>query len=71
MFGYLKKHDELAFAIDTNEVDYLDLPETKYDWEEYYSEAKEDFPSDLPKPEGKKEQMTCFVDASHADDEGN
>ena len=54
MFGYLKKHNKSAFAIDKNKVNYLDLLETKYDWEEYYSEAKEDFPSDLPKPKERK-----------------
>eukprot|EP00957_Ditylum_brightwellii_P105363 8032396-Ditylum_brightwellii.AAC.1 len=33
---------------------------------EFYSDAKEEMPLDIPEPRGKEVQINCFVDADHA-----
>jgi hypothetical protein len=68
VFGYLKGHLNSAIAFDTNYIDYSDLSNIKYDWQEQYADAEEQMPSNAPEPRGKEVQISCFVDASHADD---
>jgi hypothetical protein len=36
------------------------------DWSEFYPDAKDVLPPDMPEPHGKPVQITMFVDASHA-----
>eukprot|EP00957_Ditylum_brightwellii_P039583 2994499-Ditylum_brightwellii.AAC.1 len=33
---------------------------------EFYPDAKEEMPLDIPEPRGKEVQINCFVDADHA-----
>ena len=53
MMGYLKnKHNSrLVFDPTYPDIDKGDLP--KYDWTEFYGDAKEALPADIPKPLGK------------------
>ena len=39
---------------------------TKCDWSEFYPDAEEKLPPDMPEPRGKSVVTTCFVDADHA-----
>jgi hypothetical protein len=36
------------------------------DWTEYYADAKEILPANMPHARGKTVTMSCFVDADHA-----
>ena len=38
------------------------------DWHDFYRDAKEEIPMNLPVPKGKPVFISCFVDASHACD---
>ena len=38
----------------------------KCDWTEFYPDAAEAIPGNMPSPRGKHVVMTCFVDADHA-----
>jgi hypothetical protein len=38
----------------------------KCDWSEFYPEAAEAIPTNMPRPRGKEVSMSCFVDADHA-----
>jgi hypothetical protein len=37
-------------------------------WKDFYPDAEEEIPNDLPKSKGSKTQMTFYVDADHAHD---
>jgi len=39
-----------------------------HSWSEFYPDAEEDIPSDMPKPFGNLATLTCYVDADHARD---
>jgi hypothetical protein len=68
IFGYLKGHLSTGIAFDTSYVDYSDITNVKYDWHEQYADAEEQMPMNPLEPKGKEVQISCFVDASHADD---
>ena len=66
MFGYLKCHKRSKLVFDSD-MPYVDESSfTKCDWAEFYPDAKETMPPDMPKPRGKPIIMSCFVDADHA-----
>ena len=43
----------------------------KFDWEDFYPDACEPIPLDMPRPRGESVQTHCFVDANHAGDNTN
>ena len=48
---------------------YPDFDESRFnkcDWSEFYPDAKEIMPPDMPEAYGKLVCMTCYVDADHA-----
>ena len=51
---------------DDSEPIFDDRAFHKCDWSEFYPEAEELLPPDMPEPLGKAVKMTCFVDADHA-----
>jgi hypothetical protein len=58
IFGYLKLHiDEIKVPTDRFQT---------YNWQDFYKDAKEDIPLDMPEPRGQSVQISCFVDADHA-----
>jgi hypothetical protein len=66
VFAYLKKYNRSALVFDWTEPD-LDVTMFKEcDWKEYYPEAKEAIPDNMPEPRGRSVTTTCFVDADHA-----
>jgi hypothetical protein len=65
IYGYLSKNRHAIIRVQTEEPDYSDIPEKKYDWEyTVYHGAKEEIPHDMPIPRGKRVKMTSFFDAN-------
>ena len=65
-FAYLKRYDASTMVFDDTEPT---LDESRFkicDWHEYYPDAKEAIPKDMPSPRGRSVIMSCFVDADHA-----
>ena len=69
IFGFLKKHPKLTLYFDP------DLPKldpnafssnTSEEFREFYRDAKEPMPDNMPEPLGRSVSITAFVDASHA-----
>ena len=69
ILAYLKTFPKVRVIIDTsypNHSEYLvdDLP----NWKDFYPDAEEEIPNDLPMSKGTKVRMTVYVDADHAHD---
>jgi hypothetical protein len=68
LFGYLKAFTNGRLLVDTNfPIRPVDTNVT-YDWTEFYPDAAEELPPDMPKPLGRTVQTCCYVDADHAHD---
>ena len=71
MIAYLKKVPKLTLAFDLR---HPEIDEQRFDvhnWHNFYRDAKEEIPHDLPPPRRHEVSMHCFVDASHASDLSN
>jgi hypothetical protein len=70
ILGYLKKYPHHRIPMNPNCIDLTSTLEkyTEYDgWREFYPEAIEEIPVDMPLPRpGRKVQITVMVDADHA-----
>ena len=66
VFAYLKTHETSTMVFDDTEPDFDDHRFKECDWSEYYPDAVEAIPRDVPKPQGKAVMCSCFVDADHA-----
>ena len=66
LFAYLKSHDRSTIVFDPTEPIMNDTQFHTADWQEYYPDAKESIPPNMPIPLGKSVSTTCFVDADHA-----
>jgi len=63
--GYLSKMRHATIKIRTDAPDYSNIPVKLYDWGySCYADAKEEIPSDAPKPKRKPVTMTLFFDAN-------
>ena len=51
-------------CIHTDEPDYSDIPDPKYDWTEIYGDLNEEIPMDAPEPLGKWVTLSHFLDAN-------
>ena len=68
IFGYLKASPRRRLYFDP---DYPRISEDRFErfeWVDFYRDAKEDIPIDAPEPRGNEIGIHCFVDASHASD---
>ena len=66
VFAYLKKYHRSSLVFDWTEPE---LDESRFkdcDWREYYPDAAEAIPDNMPEPRGKGVTTSCFVDADHA-----
>ena len=54
--------------MDSTKVTWADNKFQERDWSDFYAEAKEELPPNMPEPHGKSVQINCFVDADHAGD---
>ena len=68
IFGYLKKRPKLSVYMDPSlpNIDYSDFKTNPADFKEYYRDAYEPMPSNMPKARGLYVTITAFVDASFA-----
>ena len=68
IFGYLKQSPRRRLFLDPDHPVISENRFKSFDWEDFYREAKEDIPTNMPEPLGKAVSTHCFVDASHASD---
>jgi hypothetical protein len=68
IFGYLKAYPKGRLYIDPKPFSKPVETRPSYDWTEFYPEATEELPSDMPEPLGEQMNTTCYVDADHAHD---
>ena len=66
VFVYLKTYETSAMVFDETEPDFDDCRFKDCDWSEYYPNAAEATPKNMPKPCGRAVMCSCFVDADHA-----
>jgi Reverse transcriptase (RNA-dependent DNA polymerase) len=66
IFAWLKTHERSKVVLDPSYVEHVEVE--KPDWSDFYKDAKELLPPDMPEPLGKPVQMTTFVDSDHAGD---
>mmetsp|Transcript_5914 Transcript_5914/g.9070 ORF Transcript_5914/g.9070 Transcript_5914/m.9070 type:complete len:287 (-) Transcript_5914:332-1192(-) len=68
IFGYLKASPRRRLYFDP---DYPAVSQDRFesfDWYDFYKDAAEDVPTNMPEPLGKEVEIHCFVDANHAGD---
>jgi hypothetical protein len=68
VFGYLKKFGQGMIIVDPEYPDHSEYETIEYGWQEFYPDAEEELPPDLPEARGKSARITCYVDADHAHD---
>ncbi len=68
VFGYLKKFPHGQIMVDPNYLDHSLYETEDYSWTEFYPDAEEELPEDMPEPRGKPARTTTYVDADHAHD---
>ena len=66
VFAYLKAYDRSTMVFDDTEPIFDERRFKPCDWSEYYPNAAENIPKDMPGGRGKPVIMSCFVDADHA-----
>lgn len=69
IFGYLKKYNRSKMVFDESMPCFDESSDfVTGDWSEYYPDATEAIPLDMPQPRGNSVCMSCFEDADHAGD---
>ena len=70
LFGYLKNFNKGQLFIDPRDNLLRNLGEKRMveNWDEFYPDAEEDLPPNMPKPLGKMASISVMVDADHARD---
>jgi hypothetical protein len=64
VYGYLSKMRFASIHVRTEEPDFSDIPDHKYDWMyTVYGNTKEVLPKDAPEPLGKRVTLSHYVDA--------
>jgi len=66
IFAYLKQFNRSRLVFDDGEPTFEDSYFHVCDWTEYYADAQEPIPPNMPEPLGHGVSTTCFVDADHA-----
>ena len=68
IFAFLKGHLESNVVFDPTEPDIDENRFTHPDWSNFYTDAAEAIPPNMPEPRGRCLTTHCFVDADHAGD---
>ena len=68
IFGYLKAHPKCNMLFDPQHPKVDDQAFKEYDWYDFYQDAKERLPGNMPPPWGRLVSTHCFVDSDHAGD---
>ena len=66
VFGYLKTHSKWRLFFDPRHPDIDERAFSSYKWSNFYHDAKEQVPIDMPPPCRRAVSSHCFVDADHA-----
>ena len=66
IFAYLKKHQRSSMVFDDTQPNLDGFEFKDCEWFEFYPDAKEPMPPNMPEPRGNGVSLTCYVDASHA-----
>ena len=66
IMGYLKTHKKMRLMFDKGMAAFDDRMFKSYDWEDFYKNAKEKIPPNMPEARGLPVETTSFVDADHA-----
>ena len=66
IFAYLKHHPRSTMVFDDTIPTFRGERFVHCDWTEFYPDAMEAIPGNMPNPRGKHVVTTCFVDADHA-----
>ena len=64
--SYLKCHDCLTCAFEVINATFKESAFNQCDWSEFYPEAQEAIPLNMPEPKGNSVNISVFVDADHA-----
>ena len=64
--GYLKSHPKFRLLFDSSKPRINEKWFQEYDWFDFYRDAKESIPPNIPEPRGLEVTTSCFVDANHA-----
>ena len=68
IFGYLKMHLNTRLVFDPKVRNWNHIPWVSADWSEFYPDACEVIPDNMPESRGNEVQLNVFVDAAHATD---
>jgi hypothetical protein len=68
IFGYLKQAPRRRIYFDPLHPKISEARFTKFEWEDFYRDAEESIPLDMPEARGNAMSIHCFVDANHAAD---
>jgi hypothetical protein len=68
IFGYMKKFPHGQILVDPTPPDTDNFTMLEHNWKEFYPDAIEELPPDMPKPKGAPAHTMCYVDADHAHD---
>ena len=66
VFGYLKTHSKHRLFFDPRHPDIDERAFSSYEWYDFYHDAREQVPNNMPPPRGHSVSTHCFVDADHA-----
>jgi len=66
IFSYLKGHENSHIVFDPAYPDIDDWRFHQGDWFDFYLNATDELPPNMPEPHGLPVNITCFVDADHA-----
>ena len=66
IMGYVKCNPKFRLLFDSGYPRVNEKWFIKYDWFDFYRDAKEDIPPNMPEARGLDVILTCFVDANHA-----
>eukprot|EP00978_Attheya_sp_CCMP212_P014980 scaffold38463_cov27-Attheya_sp.AAC.2 len=66
IFAYLKKYKLSKCVFDASTIPSFGDIFKPVEWDEFYPDAKEDIPHNMPDPCGNEVTLNCFVDAAHA-----
>jgi Reverse transcriptase (RNA-dependent DNA polymerase) len=66
IFAWMKCHTRSKVVLDPDYVEHEEVERPA--WSEFYPDAEEILPPDMPEPLGQPVQMTTFVDSDHAGD---
>jgi hypothetical protein len=66
IFGYVKGHMRSKIVFDPAYRDWNHIDWVEADWKEFYPNATEPIPPNMPEPRGNEVQIQMFCDAAHA-----